>query len=81
MTNYGQMKSTQQPPAVKFTDTMVFIAENIQPYTQVLEGVTFNGYTYDYKGYTKDEYMLQQLQAISSLEEELQATKILLGVE
>lgn len=81
MTNYGQMKSTQRPPEIKVTDTMVFVAENIQSYTQVLEGTTIEGFTYTYKAYTKDEYILLLAEKSSTLEEQLQATKILLGVE
>lgn len=81
MINYGQMKSTARPQPITMTETMVFVASNIQPYEQVLEGVTFNGFTYDYVGYTKDEYLTIQSQAIADLEEELRATKILLGVE
>ena len=81
MTNYGKMNSTERPSAIKITDTMVFVADNIQPYEKVLEGKTFYGYTYDYKSYTKDEYILLIAQKSNELEEELQATKILLGVE
>lgn len=81
MINYGKMTSKVQPPKVQITDTMVFVANNIQSSEKDYEGVIIPSYSYDYVGYTKDEYLTLQAQAISNLEDELQAAKILLGVE
>lgn len=81
MINYGRIKGQVEPPEIEMTDTSVFIASNIEPYTETIDDVTINGYEYDYVSYTKDEYLLQQNQSIRALQEELAAAKVLLGVE
>lgn len=81
MINYGRIKGQVEPPEIEMTDTSVFIASNIEPYTETIDDVTINGYEYDYISYTKDEYLLQQNQSIRALQEELAAAKVLLGVE
>lgn len=81
MTNYGRMISKVQPPKIQITDTAVFVAKNIEAVEKDYEGIIIPSYSYDYIGYTKDEYLLLQAQAISDLEDELRAAKIILGVE
>ncbi len=81
MKNYGRIQGSHEPPAIEMTANAVFLASNIQPYTETVEGYTINGYEYDYIEYSKDEYLLQQNEKIAALEQELQATKILLGVD
>lgn len=85
MIDFGLVKGKTQPPEVQMTDKMVFVAANIQPYSETIDDLTISGYQYDYKAYTKDEYIQlltqQNTDAISNLEEELKAAKILLGVE
>lgn len=74
MTNYGRQRGNVQPPEIEITDTAVFIASNITPFTKTYDDKTEEGYEYDYVSYTKDEY-------IASLAQELKAAKILLGVD
>lgn len=85
MKNFGKVRSAERPQEVTITDSMVYIASNITPYTEQIDNYEFSGYEYDYVSYTKDEYIqhlsAENAQAISKLEEELQAAKILLGVE
>ncbi len=81
MINYGRIKGQVEPPEIEMTNTSVFVASNIEPYTETIDDVTINGYEYDYVSYTKDEYLLQQNQSIRALQEELAAAKVLLGVE
>lgn len=84
MINYGTIFGKTEPPAIQITGDNVFIASNIVSYEKDYDGTIISGYQYDYKGYTKDEYILllaQQEQKIAALEEELAATKIILGVE
>jgi hypothetical protein len=59
----------------------VYLAKNITPYTEEKDGRTINGYEYDCIGYSKDEYTIYQNEKIASLESELLAAKILLGVD
>lgn len=54
MTNYGIVKSFTRPKNIEVTNTMVFIASNIQT-TETEEGNT--EFQYNYYGYTKDEYI------------------------
>ena len=85
MINYGRVRSSNRPEELEITDTSVFIASNIEEYSNTYDGITVNGYEYDYVAYTKDEYLttvaIQNMHAITELQDELEATKILLGVE
>lgn len=85
MINYGKVRSSNTPQEVEFTSDYVFIASNVVPYETTVDGQLLIGYEYDYVAYTKDEYiqlvLTENAKIISDLEDELQAAKILLGVE
>ena len=81
MKDYGRIRGSAEPPTVEITQSSVFIASNIQAYTEDVEGHEVHGYEYDYVEYSKDEYLIQQSTQIASLQEELRAAKILLGVD
>lgn len=81
MKDYGIIYGSIQPQAIEMTPTSVFIATNITPYEEEIEGHNITGYKYNYVEYSKDEYLLQQTSNIAALQEELTAAKILLGVE
>ena len=81
MINHGKVYSSTEPQNIEITGAGVFVASNIQPYTQVVEGYEVSGYQYDCIEYTKDEFLLQQNTKMEALEQELEAAKILLGVD
>jgi len=81
MINHGIQYSAVQPQAIEITSDAVFIATDITPYSKEIEGHTVSGYSYNYKQYTLSEYLALQNANIASLQEELQAAKILLGVD
>ena len=81
MINYGRQYSTTQPQELEITSDAVYTATNITPYSKEIEGHLINGYYYDYKSYSLSEYLAIQNTTITSLQEELQAAKILLGVD
>lgn len=81
MINHGIQYSIAQPQAIEITPDAVFVATNITPYSKEIEGHTMNGYQYNYVQYTLSEYLALQNTNIASLQEELQAAKILLGVD
>ena len=81
MINHGTQHSTAEPQAIEITSDAVFIATDITPYSKEIEGHTVSGYSYNYKQYTLSEYLVLQNAQIASLQEELQAAKILLGVD
>ena len=81
MKNYGVIYGTTEPQPIEITATSVFIASNIEPYEEQIDDTTISGYKYNYIEYTKDEYLLQQTNDIATLQEELAAAKVLLGVE
>lgn len=85
MINYGRIKSSIYPSEFEVTDTSVIIASNIEEYSQDFDGQIIHGYEYDYIVYDKDEYLttiaLENAHAITELQDELEATKIILGVE
>ena len=78
------VRSDVCPPEIKVTPTQVFVTSNIVEYTKEINDKEEHGYKYDYTIYTKDQYILliaQQTKAIEQLQDELQAAKILLGVD
>ena len=76
-----KVRSSEQPQAIEFTANSVLVASNIIPYEEIVGDRTLSGYEYDCTEYSKDAYMALQNSKIAALEEELQATKILLGVD
>ncbi len=85
MTNYGLVKSKTLPPSVEITPNYVYVASNIQSVEEEIDENVETIYTYNYVSYTKDEYIstitAENARAIDELNDELAATKILLGVD
>ena len=88
MKDYGKQRGSTSPQSIEITETSVLLATNIQPYSVEIDGQTISGYEYNYVEYTKDEYIDLLIRKeeinndkIAQLEEQLEATKILLGVE
>ena len=81
MINYGRVRGAEVPQNIEITNTAVYIASNIEPYTEDIDDKTVTGYEYDYTQYSKDEYLLILSERNETLSDELQATKIILGVE
>lgn len=76
-----KVRSKIMPQAVEFTDKYVLVASDINAFEEEVDGHQLSGYEYECTQYTKDEYLVQQASYIASLQEELAATKILLGVD
>ena len=76
-----KVRSSVQPQEITITANYVLVASNVTPYEEEVDGRTSSGYEYDCQQYTKDEYLIRQSEIIASLAEELQAAKILLGVD
>lgn len=84
MKTYELTYSLNPPKEVEITETKVFIAKNIQQVERQFEDTIEQCYQYTLIEYNKDEYLtllLQKQEDIDSLREELEAAKILLGVE
>ncbi len=84
MNKMTNVRSSGRPDEIVVTANDVMVASNIHEYTETVDEYTMSGYEYDYDIYTKDEYiayMANQAKKIQELQEELAATKILLGVE
>lgn len=84
MKNFGRVRGSVYPSELTITDSSVMVASNIIPYSETIDSVTTRGYEYDYVQYSKNEYiqlLAQKTAVIASLEDELAATKILLGVD
>ena len=76
-----KVRSSVRPQAVEFIGNLVLVASNIQEYEEEVGDRTLAGYEYDCTKYTKDEYLAMQAAQITSLSQELEAAKILLGVD
>ena len=81
---YEHTYSMNRPQEIETTSTKVFVASNIEEITLEVEEKTVNCFSYTLTEYDKDEYLdilFKQQTDIAALQEELQAAKILLGVE
>ena len=76
-----KVRSSVEPQEIEFTSTSVLVASDITAYEEEVDGRVLSGYEYNCTEYSKDEYMALQATKIVSLQEELQAAKILLGVD
>lgn len=79
MINYGITYSTVRPQELQTTATKVFVASNIQEYTD--EETNATAYQYNLTEYSMEEFLAQTMAQMNTLSEELAAAKILLGVE
>ena len=75
-----KVRSSVRPQEVTVTANSVLVASNITPYEEEIYDRTSTGYEYDCTEYSKDEYLVLQTEKVAALEQELQAAKILLGV-
>lgn len=76
-----KIRSATIPKDVTFGNGCVLVASNITPYEEEIDDKVKRGYEYDCVCYSTDEYFALQAQKMASLEEELQAAKVLLGVD
>ena len=89
MKNYGRIKGAVQPQPIEITTDSVYITSNVEEYSETSEtGNVIRGYEYNLIQYTKDEYLLLLAQSNAKLvkdneelADELEAAKIILGVE
>ena len=82
MKEYKKVRSSARPQEIEITNNAVYLAKNIAPYEEQLEGGrVVEGFEYDCLEYTKDEYLVYQNEQLAELQQELQAAKILLGVD
>lgn len=76
-----KVRSSVQPQEVTVLANSVLVASNITPYEEEVDDKIITGYEYDCTEYSKDEYLVLQTEKVTALEQELQAAKILLGVD
>lgn len=84
MKKISKVHSNTCPPEINVLEENVFVASNIIQYTEIIDNMQLKGYQYTYTVYTKDQFITliaQQTKAIEQLQDELQAAKILLGVD
>ena len=48
MISYKNVRSNDKPQDIEVTDTQVFLAKNIEEYSEVVEDHEVSGYKYDY---------------------------------
>lgn len=81
---YERTYSMNKPPEIETTATKVFVTSEIEEITLEVEETNVQCFCYTLIEYEKDEYLdklFKQQTDIAALQEELQAAKILLGVE
>ena len=81
---YEHTYSMNRPPEIETTATKVFVTSNVEEVTIEIEETNVDCFSYTLVEYDKDEYLdilFKQQTDIAALQEELQAAKILLGVE
>ena len=84
MRHIKNVRGNGAPATIRMINNEVVVASNVHEYTETIEDVEIHGYEYDCDIYPKDQYIVliaQQSAKIAELEDELAATKILLGVD
>lgn len=76
-----KVRSSKRPSVIEFTPTSVLVASDIIPYEEEIDGHTLSGFEYNCTEYSKDEYLAYQNERIAELAQQLEAAKILLGVD
>lgn len=79
MIDYGLTHSSEIPPKTDVRETMVFVADNVQE--ELIEdenGEVTIGYSFDYYGYDKNEYIKMMVEKNDELEGELTDTQLAL---
>lgn len=75
MIYHNKIKSHDRPEEISFTPSAVYVASNIEPYEEELEGKIISGYQYDITQYSKDEYIIALAAKNAQLEAELLNTQ------
>ena len=78
MISYGIQCGTVEPPAIFCTETSVFEARNITPYTETIDDRIITGYKYEYYQYTKDEYIKKLAEDNKQMQQDLIDTQLAL---
>lgn len=82
MTKYEKVLALTRPDPITFTANTVEIASDVMEKQLVDDdNNVIANFQYTLTSYTKDEYLATAFNRITELEEELAATKIILGVE
>lgn len=81
MKTYQKLRSSVRPQDIEITANSVIITSDITPYEEIVDDHILSGFEYKGIEYSKDEYLALQASKINSLEQELAAAKILLGVD
>lgn len=75
MKDYGKVRGAIRPPVYDITDEYIYIASNVQPYEEIVDGYVNSGYEYDYVAYTKNEYLILLINQNNDLQAELLDTQ------
>lgn len=78
MIDYGKVRSTIAPNPIDITTSKVFIASDITEYEENFDDYFIKGYEYNYKEYTKDEYILDMNKKNKELENQVLDTQMAL---
>lgn len=52
-----KVRSSTEPQPIEITAHSIFVASNITPYEEEVDGRILRGYEYDCTEYSKDEYL------------------------
>lgn len=66
MKDYGIVESSVKPDPIKIDAYSVYISTDITPFSRLIDGEEFTGYSYRMVQYDKDEYIMLQQQKIDS---------------
>ena len=78
MREYKKIHSSARPQDIEITSNAVYIAKNITPYEEIIDGRTVTGYEYDCEDYTKDEYLVKLARENEELRRDLVDTQLAL---
>lgn len=78
MKNFGKVRRSIEPKAIEINGSNVFLAKNITPYKEEIDGYILEGYEFDYIIYDKDEYIQMLAAQNEDLQNQLLQTQVAL---
>lgn len=75
---YNKVHSIARPLDIEITANAVYVASNITPYEEEIDGRIISGYEYTCTDYTKDEYLVKLAQENVNLKQQILDTQLAL---
>lgn len=73
-----KVRSAIEPQEIEIIGNFVYVASNITPYAETVDGRVNRGYEYECEKYSKDEYLIKLARENANLKQEIIDTQLAL---